>query len=113
MRSLDSKRSYLFPRFLWSKLEVIKVLYLKINFLKLYQGKWIFNNQLLQDVFSIACGYYACYFILEIQNNSLGDVLKIFTEDLENNDNFVIKYVDKIKLIVYLYVRFICLTKVH
>ena len=28
-------------------------------------GKWRFDNQLLQDLFSTACGYYACYFILE------------------------------------------------
>ena len=59
-------------------------------------GKWRFNNQLLQDLFSTACGYYACYFILEMQNNSLREVLNNFTEDLKKNDSFVIKYVDKI-----------------
>ena len=31
-----------------------------------------------------------------MQNNSLGEVLNNFTEDLKKNDSFVIKYVDKI-----------------
>ena len=52
-----------------------------------------FNNKLIQNLTSNACGYYAVYFLdgmsMEKRPKNL---LKVFTEDLKRNDRFVVSY---------------------
>ena len=50
------------------------------------------NTRMLQNLFSNSCGEYTVYFIREMAEKSFMTVLSVFSENLKNNDNIVIKY---------------------
>ena len=56
----------------------------------------IFNNKLIQNITSNACGYYAIYFLDGMSMKKRPKrLLKTFTKDLKKNDAIVVKYYRK------------------
>ena len=61
-------------------------------------GKIIYQKKLLQSLMSNVCGEYCIYFISEIVNSSLKNVISVFSGDLKSNDNYVFEYVKQLTL---------------
>jgi len=54
------------------------------------------NTKFLQQLTSNACGDYCVYFIQELAKNSFAKTMRVFGENLKNNDRFVENYVNKL-----------------
>ena len=52
------------------------------------------NVNMIQHIFANTCGYYAIYFIREMQEKTMADALSIFTSNLVKNDSLVVKIVN-------------------
>jgi len=53
------------------------------------------NSKWLQQLTSNTCGEYCVYFIQEFEKVGFRRLLRVFTQKLKNNDNYVLKYVQK------------------
>jgi len=58
--------------------------------------KVIHNNRWLQSLTSNVCGDYCIYFLEELFRSGFRGMMSVFTDDLKDNDNFVVDYVNNI-----------------
>ena len=63
---------------------------------KYINGNCVSNTKWIQQIVSNVCGHHSAYFIREMENNDFGKVLSVFTGNLKNNDEFVLRYVKSI-----------------
>jgi hypothetical protein len=56
------------------------------------RGYVVNNRQLLQQLTSNACGYYAVYFVERLTVESMKKTLQPFSENLKQNDMYVYNY---------------------
>ena len=59
-------------------------------------GKCISNTKWIQQIVSNVCGHHSAYFIREMEKRDFRKVLSVFTTNLKNNDEFVLRYVKSI-----------------
>ena len=65
------------------------------RFLKKQCQAWTWNNQLVQEITSAACGYYCLMHLLvrAIQGMNMQQFVNLFDRNLFNNDRKVLKYI--------------------
>ena len=54
-----------------------------------------YNSKWLQQLTSNTCGNYCVYFLQEFENVGFKRLLHVFSQNLKNNDKFVLNYVKK------------------
>ena len=65
-----------------------------IKELKSRRRHWIWNERVLQSPLSSVCGQYCVYYLLHrARGYSMNDIVKDFTMDLDENDQFVYDFV--------------------
>ena len=58
---------------------------------------YVFNNKVVQDLTSTACGYHCVHFAkLRLRGVSFKDILSVYSKDLKKNDEYVINKVSQL-----------------
>lgn len=71
---------------------------LRQSFLDFMGKPFFYSTHLIQSPLSLTCGHYAIYYIIKrSEGNSLQQIVSSFTNDTKWNDEFVTRYVDKLK----------------
>ena len=56
-------------------------------------GKCVSNTKWIQQITSNVCGHHSVYFINEMESKQIWDILAVFTDNLQYNDDLVLEYV--------------------